>query len=49
MTYESLADIERFSDRLTAEQVAARFVAMERIHCQKCVEAIEEITKESDE
>ena len=32
--------------RLTAEQVAARYTAMERIHIVKVLDAIEEIRKE---
>ena len=46
MTYQTLNDIERFAGRLEAEKIAARYTAMERIHCERVVEAIEEVKKE---
>ena len=46
MTYQKLADITEFLGRLQAEEFCQDFVAIERRHCERVVEAIEEIKKE---
>ena len=47
MTYQTLERVERLTDRQTADEIAADYVAVAREHCVRVREAIDECRKET--
>ena len=46
MTYQTLERVERLTDRQTADEIAADYVAVAREHCVRVLDAINECRKE---
>jgi hypothetical protein len=46
MTYRTLEEVERITDRQTADDIASDYVAVEREHVRRVRDAIDECAKE---